>query len=536
MVRDAKTKACYRADHVLKAALEAQAAAADITAEKKKELELTIARIDDMKEKEIQETIAKYGVKAPGTGNDLTEPRPFNLMFSTSIGPTGDLAGFLRPETAQGIFVNFKRVLDYNGGRVPFAVAQVGQAFRNEIAPRSGLLRVREFTLAEIEYFVNPKSKDHVNYEHEVVEKKAEIPLLSAKRQLEGCSDPVVTSVADAVAQGVIHNKALGYFMSRTFLFLVECGVHPEHIRFRQHLPSEMAHYASDCWDAEIRTTYGWIECVGHADRTCFDLERHQNGSKVSMTVHESFKEPKIVKRYVPKVEKGAIGKKYRKEAQPIIKALTELGAEESEKYAKEMEASGKIVMKVGDHEAELDGTMVSFKFSEEKVTGDVFIPHVIEPSFGIGRILYCLLEHAFWHRPEDADRGVLSLPPFLAPYKVSVFPLQQDKKLQPVVHEIDRLLSKNGISHRVDETGQTIGKRYARTDEVGIPFAITVDYESLEGEEGARAVTLRERDTCKQVRIPVKDLCAVIASLSNHDSKWEEVAAKYPAVTQDEN
>lgn len=179
---------------------------------------------------------------------------------------------FLRPETAQGIFVNFKRLLEFNQGRLPFAAAQIGNAFRNEISPRSGLIRVREFTMAEIEHFCDPIDKNHGKFDSV---RDTEVTLYSACNQMDGKSAEKRT-IGDAVKavsihnlffikrlipkiiilQGLIANETLGYFMGRIYTFLLKIGVHPTKLRFRQHMNNEMAHYACDCWDAECLTSY----------------------------------------------------------------------------------------------------------------------------------------------------------------------------------------------------------------------------------------------------------------------------------------
>jgi glycyl-tRNA synthetase len=166
---------------------------------------------------------------------------------------------FLRPETAQGIFTNFRRLLEANNNRMPFAAAQIGLAFRNEIAPRSGLLRVREFQMAEIEHFVNPNDKLHPRFSE-----VADVVLNLFSRDLQGGAEETTIrlTVGQAVATGVIDNQTLGYYLARTHLFLLKVGIKEEKLRFRQHKATEMAHYAKDCWDAEIHTSYGWVECV----------------------------------------------------------------------------------------------------------------------------------------------------------------------------------------------------------------------------------------------------------------------------------
>ena len=198
-------------------------------------------------------------LQAPESGAELTPPEEFNLMFATPIGPSGMIQGYLRPETAQGIFLNFKFCLEQNNYAMPFGIAQVGKAFRNEIAPRSGLIRQREFTQAEIEYFVHPQKKAHPKF---AAVGSLQLELLPSPQQL--AAQPAVRmSLAEAVAAGTVANETLGFFIGRTYQFLVRAGCKAEHIRFRQHLPDEMAHYACDCWDAEIEMSLGWVECVG---------------------------------------------------------------------------------------------------------------------------------------------------------------------------------------------------------------------------------------------------------------------------------
>jgi glycyl-tRNA synthetase len=174
-------------------------------------------------------------------GGAISEPFPFNLMFKTSIGPTGLIHGFLRPETAQGIFVNFRDLLYYNGGRLPFAAAQIGQSFRNEINPKQGLLRVREFTQAEIEHFVHPDRKEHPRFA-EVADVQ---PLMYSVALQQGDGQrPQAMRLRDAVRDGIVANETLAYFIGRTHLFMVSLGLDPKRVMFRQHLPNEMAHYA----------------------------------------------------------------------------------------------------------------------------------------------------------------------------------------------------------------------------------------------------------------------------------------------------
>jgi len=288
MVKDVKTGDCFRADHLIKNAAEALIQNKKTPTATKKELEDVLIKLDGFSSQEMHETIVKYGFKSPSTGNDVTEPVSFNLMFPTQIGPTGDFRAYLRPETAQGIFINFRRLLDFNQGKLPFAAAQIGTGFRNEISPRQGLIRVREFTMCEIEHFVDPVDKNHPGFKRYADQ---EVLLYTACDQMDGKS-PRLWKFGDAVKQKVIDNETLGYYMARTYLFLIKVGVSPDRLRFCQHMSNEMAHYAKDCWDAECLTSYGWIECVGHADRSCYDLQAHANASKQRLSAEKTLPEP----------------------------------------------------------------------------------------------------------------------------------------------------------------------------------------------------------------------------------------------------
>ena len=183
MVKDVKNGECFRLDHLIKAHLEKIKMDKKTDEATKAKIDDIVVKLDGMTKAEMGEILNEFNMKSPLTGNDLTEPIEFNLMFQTHIGPTGLVKGFLRPETAQGIFVNFKRLLEFNQGKLPFAAAQIGNAFRNEISPRSGLIRVREFTMAEIEHFCDPNDKRHPKFE---TVQDCEISLYSANCQMEG--------------------------------------------------------------------------------------------------------------------------------------------------------------------------------------------------------------------------------------------------------------------------------------------------------------------------------------------------------------
>nr|XP_004235848.1 glycine--tRNA ligase, mitochondrial 1 [Solanum lycopersicum] len=523
MVKDEKTGTCYRADHLLKDFCKDKLERdPNLPAEKAAEFRHVLAVLDDLSSEELGAKIKEYGITAPDTKNPLSAPYPFNLMFQTSIGPSGVSPGYMRPETAQGIFVNFKDLYYYNGNKLPFAAAQIGQAFRNEISPRQGLLRVREFTLAEIEHFVDPEDKSHPKFPDVA---NLEFLMFPREDQVAGRSARRI-NIGEAVAQGVVNNETLGYFIGRVYLFLTHLGIDKDRLRFRQHLANEMAHYAADCWDAEIECSYGWIECVGIADRSAYDLRAHTDKSGVPLVAHEKFPEPREVEKLIIVPAKKELGLAFKGNQKMVVEALEAMGEKEAMEMKETLESKGEAAFNVCTLEkvVTIKKNMVSISKEIKKEHQRVFTPSVIEPSFGIGRIIYCLYEHSFNTRPNrdgDEQMNFFSFPPLVAPIKCTVFPLVQNQQYEEVARQIARSLTVYGISYKIDITGTSIGKRYARTDELGVPFAITVD--------SASSVTIRERDSKQQIRVNVDEVASVIKEVTDGQSTWGDVLWKYP-------
>lgn len=564
MCRDLKTGEIFRADHLVEEVLEARLkgdkearglvkdanADAQEDADKKKrkkkvkeikavkledevvkEYEEILAKIDGYSGEELGELMVKYKIGNPTTGETLEAPRAFNLMFETAIGPSNQLKGYLRPETAQGQFLNFNKLLEFNNGKTPFASASIGKSFRNEISPRSGLLRVREFLMAEIEHFVDPENKKHPRFsEVEGIKLK----FLPRDVQQAGSTVPLETTVGDAVKSKMVDNETLGYFIARIYQFLITIGVDPNRLRFRQHMANEMAHYAADCWDAELQTSYGWIECVGCADRSAYDLTVHSNKTKEKLVVRQKLDEPIQVTKWEIELTKKLFGPKFRKDAPKVEAYLLGLSQEELAAKADQLKSEGKIVFNVEGIEGdiELDDKFVSIEKKTKTEHVREFVPNVIEPSFGIGRIIYSIFEHSFWSRPEDSARAVLSFPPLVAPTKVLLVPLSNHQDLVKVTADVSRIFRKEKIPFKVDDSGVSIGKRYARNDELGTPFGVTIDFESAK--DGT--VTLRERDSTKQVRGAVEDIIKAIRDITYNGASWEEgTKTLEPFVTQSE-
>jgi len=526
MVRDPETGECFRADKLLEDAIDDLIASEPTMASEQREEHLRIQRqADAFSPEELDKLLLKYDCKAP-SGQPYSQAFPFNLMFKTSIGPEGTSVGYLRPETAQGLFVNFRRLLDLNAGKMPFAAAQIGLGFRNEIAPRSGLLRVREFCMGEIEHFVNPDDKSHPNFKSVAAK---ELVLFGRDDQL-GSGKTKTLSVGEAVSTGLVNNETLAYFMARTQLFMEKIGMDPTKLRFRQHLKTEMAHYACDCWDLEIKSSYGWVECVGHADRACYDLDVHGKATKTPMLATVKLDTPQDVEVAKLKFDRKALGKTFKKDQRVVSGALEALAEnwEDFAKVASDLETEGKTVV----DGFEITKDMVTWKKTSKKVHEIKFTPSVIEPSFGMGRVLYSLLEHSFYQRESDEQRCVMRFNPQVAPNKCAVLPISSGEEVNEMVDNIAAELMESDLSTRVDKSTAALGRRYARADELGVPFAVTVDFDSLKD----NSVTLRERDTMVQIRLPKNDVTKLIFDFVHSRMTWEEAKEQYPVVQVNED
>jgi glycyl-tRNA synthetase len=339
----------------------------------------------------------------------------FNLMFQTAIGPSSNAPGYLRPETAQGQFVNFAKLLEFNQQGMPFASASIGKSFRNEISPRAGLNRVREFLMAEIEHYVDPEGgKKHPRFD-EI--KDVELDLLDRHTQLAGKTTIRRMTIEKAVADGVVDNETLGYFLARIKLYYEKIGVDLTKLRFRQHMANEMAHYATDCWDGEMKTSYGWVECNGCADRSAFDLTVHAKKTGAPLVVRERLAQPISIEEWQIDLDKKKFGPFFKKDGKTIEAAIEALPQDKREALAQELSANDKITIDVegvGNGKVEIGKDLIVIERRTRVENTREFTPNVIEPSFGIGRILYALIEHNYWTRGGDGGdeaRGVSSKP-----------------------------------------------------------------------------------------------------------------------------
>jgi len=331
-------------------------------------------------------------LRCPNCGSELGPPRRFNLMFKTFMGPVEDTANevFLRPETAQGIFVNFKNVLDSTRKKLPFGIGQIGKSFRNEITPGNFTFRTREFEQMEAEFFVKPGSDE----------------------------------------------EWLDSWVKSRYQWYVGLGIRTENLRMRKHGDDELAHYAKACYDVEYRFPWGWGELEGIANRGDFDLRQHQEVSGQDMTYFDESEE--------------------------------------------------------GDDRR--------------------YLPYVIEPSGGVDRATLAFWLDAYDEEPDgDNVRVVSHIHRDLAPVTVAALPLSRNDKLLPTARSVYDILRKH-FKTQYDDS-QAIGRRYRRQDEIGTPYCVTIDFDTIDDNQ----VTIRDRDTMHQGRVPVSELVDILKDKLEH-------------------
>jgi len=460
--------------------------------------------VESLPNEEMDKIVEDNNIKCPSCGGSLANIWNYNLMFKTQIGAKGDKTGYMRPETAQGIFILFKRLSRFFKNKLPFAAVQLGKSYRNEISPRQGVIRLREFTQAEAEIFLDPEDKTHPKFS-----KIADETLYLASQDVQlNEKETLELTAQEALDQGIVSSETLIYQLYLAKKFLNEIGINDDVLRFRQHLPGEMAHYALDCWDVECLTDkYGWVEIIGIADRGDYDLTAHSKFSNEELDIYKEFDEPKLIKKTVIKPNLKKFGPAFKGDSPKIKTFIENLSEDEVSEIKAAIEADGKFILEL-DGSYEILEEHLIFEDIEEEIKGEKIVPHVIEPSFGIDRILYCTLLHSF---KETEEKDYFQFAKEIAPIQVSVFPLMNKDGLGEIAVEITHDLREAGFTVDNDTSG-TIGKRYARADEVGVPIAITVDFDTKED----NTVTIRDRDTEEQERVEIGALKEVIKEKLN--------------------
>lgn len=371
-------------------------------------------------------------------GGEFEDKGEFNPMFTTQVGPIKEdsVTAYLRPETAQLIFADFKIITETSRLKLPFGIAQIGKAFRNEIAPRNFLFRLREFEQMEIEYFIDPDKINECPYIDEVLD--FELIIYSAEMQKKN-NEPKKMTVKQALDEKKIKLSWHAYWLATEIKWFLSLGAKKENFRIRQHLENEKSHYATDTWDIEYKFPFGFKELQGIADRGTYDLTQHQSTSKKSLEIMDDEKNKKIL---------------------PMV---------------------------------------------------------VSEPSLGLERTFLVFLLDAY--EKNKKDEIILKLDPRIAPVKVAVLPLvKKDKELVKIAKKIYNEL-KYEWNVVYDEAG-SIGRRYARNDEIGTPFSIATDSQTLKDS----TVTIRNRDDTKQKRVKIEKIKETIRKLINKEIKFNDL------------
>ena len=473
MVECSKCHKRFRADHLLE-----------------EHANITVADAEKMSLNQIQAAFEKNAITCPECGGTFNAPQQFLTMFETTIGPYAGATGYGRPEAAQGIFVEFNRLYAMAREKLPFGVIQIGHALRNEISPRQGLIRLREFTIADLEFFFDPEEPKCCLIKE--VENET-LPILLCETRLKCQEETLNITVQEALKRKIIRSEWQAFFMVMAKKLLTEIGVPPEKQRFLEKLKWETAHYSSQSFDQEVQVDrWGWIEVSGHAYRTDFDLNCHMKASGADLRVYKEYETPMEQEQLVLKPIMAKFGPAFKKEAAKVAELLSKASAEE---VAASLEKNGYYLIEnyriMPEH--------VDVSRQKTVVRGKRFIPHVVEPSFGCDRLFYVALEYAY--QVKD-DRVLMSFPRSIAPTQVGVYPLVSKDGLVEKAQEVHKSLVNEGYTAEFDETG-SIGRRYARADEAGVPLGITIDYATLD--DGT--VTIRDRDSWLQVRSPIADL-----------------------------
>jgi glycyl-tRNA synthetase len=446
--------------------------------------------VEKMTLDQVKETIERNKISCPDCGGGFRNPNLFLTMFVTTIGPYTGATGYGRPEAAQGIFVEFNRLYSAARERLPFGVIQIGHALRNEISPRQGLIRLREFTICDLEFFFDPEEPCcHLlkEVENEV------LPLLLGDTRLKNEETCIQMTVREALDKKIVLSEWQAFFMALAKRLLSEIGVPANKQRFIEKLAWEKAHYSSQSFDQEVLLDrYGWTEVSGHAYRTDFDLSCHMKASGVDMRVFKEYDKPVETEQLLVKANMAKMGPVFKRDAGKVGELLSKA----------DPDGVNAALKKDGFYMA--DGFKVlpeHVQIATQKVVvrGRRFVPHVVEPSFGSDRLFYVALEYAYGIKD---DRVVLGFPRSIAPVQIGVYPLMSKDGLDEKAREIQKTLTQEGFSAEYDESG-SIGRRYARADEAGISLGITVDYDSI----SKGIVTIRDRDSWRQVTAEISAL-----------------------------
>ncbi|MDR2699725.1 MAG: glycine--tRNA ligase [Nitrososphaerota archaeon] len=472
MVECQKCHTRFRADHLLE------------------EKGVSSKEAEKMSLDEVAQAIVTHEIVCPDCKGQFGKPQRYLTMFETTIGPYSGAVGYGRPEAAQNIFVEFNRLFNIAREKLPFGAIQIGHALRNEISPRQGLIRLREFTISDLEFFFDPEDQ-RCKFISEMANEV--LPVLLCDTRLKECEDVTLFTVREALDKKIILCEWQAFFMAMAKRLLVELGVPMERQRFLEKLPWEKAHYSTQSFDQEVLVDrWGWVEVSGHAYRTDYDLLCHMKVSGVDLRVYKEYPVPVEREELAVKPIMAKFGPAYKGDAGKVAAELAKIPIDT---VIADMDKDGYVT--VGNYKVFKEQVEIGCQKTVER--GTRFIPHVVEPSFGCDRLFYVALEYAY--NVKD-DRVILSFPKCITPIQVGIYPLMGRDGLDTKALEIQKQLTQAGFMTDYDEAG-SIGRRYARADEAGVALGVTVDYDTLNDD----TVTIRDRDSWQQVRTPIKKL-----------------------------
>lgn len=434
--------------------------------------------VDSMSKDELEIFINKHKIITRKDGKTV-KVNEKNLMYAINNDDY-----LLRPELAQGIFVNFDIIKTSSKLKIPFGIAQIGKSYRNEISPKP-MTRLREFTQAEIEYFYDP-----INVDNDDLSLNENILVTILDKQ-NMCHN---ITMHEAFERGIIKNKIIAHYISKINTFCLNIGLKRDKIRFRQHKDNELSHYSTECWDLETLIFDSWLECIGCADRGCYDLRAH------NITTKRKLQKPTKENIITTNLNKKEMFKKYGRNTNDIANYLSNLEQNElmhlCDASEFEININGQIFT--------IDNKTANFKTQEKMKEYEDYYPCVVEPSFGIDRLLYSIFVQNYYERKENKKRLVLSLPNTLTPYDIAVFRLHNgDSEMKEKMDKILKNLRMRNIKCYIDESSTAIGKKYVRSDEIGVKYAITVDQKTVSNDK----ILFRYRDSMQQIEIGVKDI-----------------------------
>ena len=510
VIQDSVTKKQYRADKYISEYLSNNSK--NYTSE---QIEQVLNNIEGCSTDMVDKWIDELNITSPNK-NKLSKAYEMNLMFNIKTLEDYSNSYFLRPELTQALFANFKRIYDAQGAELPLTMSIIGTAFRNEISARNAFVRLREFQLAEIIHFIDENDNDLTKLDAVSDIVITLLPISSTK--------PIQIDLLSAFNQGLINNTHICYYIGKTAIFLKQLGIPDKYLRFRQQNQSELAHYSKCCWDVECFVNGAWLEVIGIANRSSHDLRCHQNSNpQIDLQASRPLNPP--ISENIVKIDlnKDNIINDYKNVANSIFKYFSILNQFSLKDFENEFKTNNKIIVKISEQNIELNNTHIkSFQNQIQQKKEEKFFPTAIEPSFGIGRLFISLLNTVYKQvQGPNGIRTILQFPPKISAYQTSILTVSNNVP-NDIFLQVKNVIKE--FTFTWDRSSASIGKKYARADEIGIPYSITIDMNS----HSDNKVTIRDRDSANQIRIPISIISQVLQEIIDCTESWNKFYVQY--------